>query len=105
MSDRVAVMSDGIIEQLDTPEQVYEAPLNAFVAHFIGENNRVPGRVLAIDGETCVIEVADGWRNAALAIGGAGVGAPTTVSLRPERVRIGKPRPTASTASRPRFAN
>ncbi|MBL8660538.1 MAG: ATP-binding cassette domain-containing protein, partial [Rhodospirillales bacterium] len=50
MSDRVAVMSNGVIEQLDTPENIYEAPLNAFVAHFIGENNRLPGRILAVDG-------------------------------------------------------
>jgi putative spermidine/putrescine transport system ATP-binding protein len=90
MSDRVAVMSDGVIEQLDTPERVYEAPVNAFVAHFVGENNRLPGRLLAIDGKTCVVEVADGWRIQALAVGRSGVGAPTTVSLRPERVRIGE---------------
>lgn len=91
MSDRVAVMSNGVIEQLDTPEQVYEAPLNAFVAHFIGENNRLPGRVLSSDGATCVVEVADGWRIQALAIGkGALPGAAATVSLRPERVQIGE---------------
>ncbi|HRK95103.1 MAG TPA: ABC transporter ATP-binding protein, partial [Rhodospirillales bacterium] len=89
MSDRVAVMSHGVIEQLDTPERVYEAPLNAFVAHFVGENNRLPGRVLSSDGTTCVVEVADGWRIDALAIGkGAVPGAATTVSLRPERVRL-----------------
>ncbi|MDZ3836079.1 MAG: ABC transporter ATP-binding protein [Rhodospirillales bacterium] len=91
MSDRVAVMSQGVIEQLDTPERVYEAPLNAFVAHFIGENNRLPGRVLACAGETCTVEVADGWRIEALAIGkGAVPGAATTVSLRPERVQMGE---------------
>ncbi|MBL8659796.1 MAG: TOBE domain-containing protein [Rhodospirillales bacterium] len=82
-------MSNGVIEQLDTPENIYEAPLNAFVAHFIGENNRLPGRILAVDGRTCVVEVADGWRISALAVGKGAVGAPTTVSLRPERVRFG----------------
>ena len=91
MSDRVAVMSNGVIEQLDTPERVYEAPLNAFVAHFIGENNRLPGRVLSSDGRTCVVEVADGWRIEALAVGtGAVAGAATSVSLRPERVQVGE---------------
>ncbi len=89
MSDRVAVMSNGTIEQLDTPEHIYEAPLNAFVTHFIGENNRLPGRILSVDGRTCVVEVADGWRISALCVGKGAVGAPTTVSLRPERVRLG----------------
>ncbi len=89
MSDRVAVMSNGLIEQLDTPERVYEAPTNAFVAHFIGENNRLPGRIVEAVGATCVVEVAGGWRIRALAVGRGGVGAPSTVSLRPERVRLG----------------
>src|SRR5204863_2700096 len=43
MSDRIAVFHSGKIQQLDTPEQMYENPKNAFVARFIGENNRLEG--------------------------------------------------------------
>ena len=41
MSDRVAVFDDGRIQQLATPADLYERPDNAFVAQFIGENNRL----------------------------------------------------------------
>ena len=45
MSDRIAVMSDGVIEQLDTPSEIYDRPLTAFVADFIGEMNFLDGRI------------------------------------------------------------
>ena len=44
MSDRIAVMSNGVIEQVDTPEDVYERPSTTFVAGFIGVSNLMPGR-------------------------------------------------------------
>jgi spermidine/putrescine transport system ATP-binding protein len=47
MSDRVAVMNAGTIEQVGEPEQIYERPKTSFVASFVGENNVVPGRVAA----------------------------------------------------------
>ena len=47
MSDRVAVMNAGRIEQFGTPRQIYEAPENLFVARFVGEINNLPGRVVA----------------------------------------------------------
>jgi len=46
LSDRIAVMNGGRIEQLDTPEQVYRAPRNAFVAEFIGESNVFPATLV-----------------------------------------------------------
>jgi spermidine/putrescine transport system ATP-binding protein len=45
MSDRIAVMSNGVIEQVDAPEAVYERPLTTFVAGFIGVSNLMPGMV------------------------------------------------------------
>ena len=89
MSDRVAVTNNGAIQQLDSPEHLYEAPQNAFVAHFIGENNRLTGRVTAIENGTCSVELEDGGSIRALAVKVDGTGALTTVSLRPERVRVG----------------
>src|SRR5210317_1944083 len=45
MSNRVAVFEDGVIQQLSTPDVLYEEPQNAFVAQFIGENNKISGEV------------------------------------------------------------
>src|SRR3954454_15248236 len=59
MSDRIAVMSNGVVEQVDSPESVYERPSTTFVAGFIGVSNRMPARVIGADqldldnGPTC----------------------------------------------------
>ena len=47
MSDKVVVMSDGMIQQIGTPEEIYNEPKNAFVADFIGESNIFEGRMAA----------------------------------------------------------
>lgn len=86
LSHRIAVFDRGMVQQLATPEVLYEAPENAFVAQFIGENNTLPGRVRSFDGTTCAVMLDDGGVVQALAVNAAGVGERTTVSLRPERV-------------------
>ncbi|MBE9554440.1 MAG: ABC transporter ATP-binding protein, partial [Proteobacteria bacterium] len=53
MSNRIAVFDDGIVQQLSTPDALYERPENAFVAQFIGENNRLMGTVKEVNGENC----------------------------------------------------
>ena len=88
MSNRIAVFDDGVIQQLATPESLYENPENAFVAGFIGENNRLMGRVTKMNGQSCSVEVDAGGSVQALAINVDGVGTRTTLSLRPERVTI-----------------
>ena len=88
MSDRVAVFNDGRIQQLATPADLYEAPENAFVAQFIGENNRLVGEVKQLAGSQCVVRV-DGGEVQALAVRVGGVGSRTMLSLRPERVMVG----------------
>ncbi|MCH8035722.1 MAG: ABC transporter ATP-binding protein [Proteobacteria bacterium] len=88
MSNRIAVFDDGVIQQLATPNALYEKPENAFVAGFIGENNRLMGRVTEMNGQSCSVEVDAGGSIQALAINVDGVGARTTLSLRPERVTI-----------------
>ena len=87
MSDRIAVFNDGEIQQLATPDDLYERPQNSFVAQFIGENNRLQGTVVAVNGTACHVEV-DGAKVEALPIRIGGPGAPTTLSLRPERVKL-----------------
>jgi putative spermidine/putrescine transport system ATP-binding protein len=87
MSNRIAVMHHGAIQQVATPQDLYERPDNAFVAQFIGESNRIQGTVRALNGHTCVVAVAGGEVRA-LAVRIEGVGSASTVSLRPERVLI-----------------
>ncbi len=86
MSDRIAVFHDGTIQQLDAPRALYERPANAFVARFIGENNRLSGTVERIAADDCTVRLADGSAVAARAMDVAAAGSPVTVSIRPERV-------------------
>lgn len=87
MSNRIAVFNDGVIQQISTPDILYEKPKNAFVAQFIGENNRLTGEVSAIDGAYCQVKTNGGFVKS-LKINVAGVGQKTSMSLRPERVCI-----------------
>jgi len=91
MSDRIAVFNDGLIQQLATPADLYERPQNAFVAQFIGENNRLRGEVTAMNGTTCQVLIPGAGPVRALAVNVGNVGQPTTLSLRPERVKINPP--------------
>ncbi len=88
MSDRVAVFHQGEIQQIAPPRTLYEEPCNTFVANFIGENNRLNGRLLSRDGEQCVVQLERGEQVRALAINVGAVGEPVTLSIRPERVRL-----------------
>jgi putative spermidine/putrescine transport system ATP-binding protein len=88
MSDRIAVFDDGIIQQVDSPEVLYEEPKNAFVAYFIGENNRFNGVVKEISSDICSVEIEGGGIVKANPINISSVGDKTTLSLRPERVYI-----------------
>jgi spermidine/putrescine transport system ATP-binding protein len=86
MSDRIAVMSDGVIEQLDTPAEIYDRPLTAFVADFIGEMNFLQGRVTeARDGE---YDLDTGTGVVVRARGEATRGQAARVGIRPARLRI-----------------
>jgi putative spermidine/putrescine transport system ATP-binding protein len=88
MSDRVAVFRAGRVEQIASPEALYEEPERAFVARFIGENNRLHGRVASIDQDgICTVDVG-GETVQALRVAPCGPGDATTLSIRPERVAI-----------------
>ena len=84
LSDTIAVMRDGRIEQAGSPQGLYDLPATRFVAGFLGECNLLPARVLA-GGREIVLALGAGvtlpWR------GGSPAGE-VTVGLRPERVRI-----------------
>ena len=86
MSDRIAVFDRGEVQQLATPTELYEAPRNAFVAGFIGENNRLPGTVVSADGEWCTVKLEDGPVIEAVRVGRHVPGDRVILSLRPERI-------------------
>jgi putative spermidine/putrescine transport system ATP-binding protein len=91
MSNRIAVFNDGVIQQLATPDDLYERPQNAFVAQFIGENNKLRGRIKAVNGKTCQVEIEGGGTVQATPVKIDGVGTSTLLSLRPERVKVNPP--------------
>jgi putative spermidine/putrescine transport system ATP-binding protein len=98
MSDRIAVFRNGVVQQLAAPDDIYERPTNSFVAQFIGENNRLHGRIRAIDGDLCRVELDGGEQVTALAGRPPTVDQPTMLSLRPERVLINPPAGSVSNA-------
>ncbi len=88
MSDRVAVFHQGEIQQIAPPRELYEFPRNTFVANFIGENNRLGGKLLSREGDRCTVALARGEKVEALAVNVGEPGEPVTLSIRPERVRL-----------------
>ena len=89
MSDRVAVFDDGRIQQLATPADLYERPENAFVAQFIGENNRLNAKVIEVKKDVIKAKTSTGSTFSAKSVNCGGVGSLSTLSIRPERVSVG----------------
>src|SRR6185369_10033619 len=83
MSDRVGVMSQGVLQQVGTPVDIYNRPANGFVASFVGENNIFAGKVRSVDGSIAKFETASGTFATQL---GAGLdrGAVAKLYVRPE---------------------
>ncbi len=86
MSDRIAVINEGHVEQIASPEEIYNNPSTLFVAGFIGSANLLPGTVVGRDGEIHVVELKSGLRVAVEGGGPAANGARVSVMLRPERL-------------------
>jgi putative spermidine/putrescine transport system ATP-binding protein len=80
MADRVGVMSKGRLQQLDTPQELYAHPRNAFVADFVGLMNRLPAQVR--DGRAVVLGVEVGTVDGSVAAG------PGTALVRPEQITV-----------------
>ena len=89
MSNRVAVFNEGRIQQLAPPNILYEKPENAFVAQFIGENNRFCGEVVDIKDGLCRVRADNGAEINAVNIC-AELNKKANLSLRPERVQVGQ---------------
>jgi putative spermidine/putrescine transport system ATP-binding protein len=88
MSNRIAVFNDGKVQQLSSPDKLYEEPVNSFVAEFIGENNTFQGEVEDISNDKCKIKLDSGGEILANPIRVKSKGEKSIVSLRPERAII-----------------
>jgi spermidine/putrescine transport system ATP-binding protein len=90
MSDRIAVMSAGRIQQIGSPREIYDAPTTRFVADFIGETNFLNGRIVANHGATADVELAVGGMISATTAAGAASSGAVTIVLRPEHASLVK---------------
>ena len=86
MSDRIAVMNEGIMEQIGTPDEVYNHPKTKFVASFVGESNILESYVKSVDGDLLHIDLEAG--KAALHAKGFGVEEMIYICVRPENVKL-----------------
>ena len=90
MSDRVAVMRDGLIEQLGPPDELFDTPASRFVAEFVGRSMRLPGDLAGVADGIASVRLPDGqlaagrWRSAAA----PSVGTAACVIVRPGSIRI-----------------
>ncbi len=88
MSDRIAVMNGGRVEQIGSPREIYDHPATPFVADFIGSLNAVELVVAELVGGLAVGRYAEGERIVVAAEAGMRVGDVVRVAVRPERIRI-----------------
>jgi spermidine/putrescine transport system ATP-binding protein len=87
MSDRIAVMNRGVIEQLDDPEEIYERPSTTFVAGFIGVSNLMPGEVVSTGNGSVELRL-DAGPTVRAGAGGADVGERAHAVVRPEKLQL-----------------
>lgn len=88
LSDRMAVMNEGKILQVDSPTKIYERPVNRFVAGFIGESNILSARVAAVEPDGCRLEI-DGSSIVAPICEGISAGQEVSLMVRPEHFLLG----------------
>ena len=89
MSDRIAVLNAGRIEQTGTPRDIYDHPATRFVAEFIGETNLVHGVIRSTDQSTAVVQLDRGQTMLVPAMDKLQPGQQVLVSIRPERIGLG----------------
>ena len=95
MSDRIAVMNKGGIEQFDTPEAIYRRPATAFALEFVGLSSRLTGKVIGTQDNLVTVDTSYGRLTAPGSfVGGAAV----MLAIRPERITVDRPGDFAVTA-------
>jgi len=88
LSDRIAIVNAGKVQQTGTPEALYEQPQNAYTARFMGETNMLQGTVTKLENGLCHVTLDTGEEVSATAVNIDGRGARTRLSVRPERLVI-----------------
>ncbi len=88
MSDRIAVMSEGNVEQVGTPEEIYHSPATVFVAGFIGSANLIPVDVLRVDGERALVRFGAREMETPTCSDSLKAGDPGVLMIRPERIKL-----------------
>jgi putative spermidine/putrescine transport system ATP-binding protein len=97
LSDRIAVLNEGRIRQLGTPDEIYRRPIDRFVASFVGDVNVLAARLERIDGATAVVALgAVQVPVPARTLEGAASGATVDLFVRPEGLRVVEPGPEAA---------
>jgi spermidine/putrescine transport system ATP-binding protein len=94
ISDRIAILREGVLEQIGPPEEVYERPASRFVASFLGECNLLTGAITEVRGEALSIqspELGILWASAPYLATILASGQAVFVGVRPERLHIGEP--------------
>ena len=85
LSDRIAVFNHGRIVQVGTGTELYEHPASAFVASFIGSSNFLNGKIVSVEGASCVVAINGGGTVTAPMQPGIAAGAPVSLMFRPDR--------------------
>ena len=88
MSDRIAVMSNGEVQQIGTPTEIYEHPVNRFVADFIGDTNFIDGEIVTVNDDLVTCRVGTNSLFEAENSGTHSIGDHVTLFLRPEKISL-----------------
>jgi spermidine/putrescine ABC transporter ATP-binding subunit len=97
VSDRIVVMGKGEIQQIGTPQEIYEHPANRFVAGFIGYTNFLECVVVSVKGKDAVVRLLSGATLGARSPDHIAVGARAMVMIRPEQIRLSAHPPESAT--------
>ena len=90
LGDRIGVMRDGKLLQMDTPDAIYNRPADLFVANFTGATNELAGTLVARNGEFGTVDFGDGRRGEVALLHSCGPDDKVRIALRPENIAIGK---------------
>jgi spermidine/putrescine transport system ATP-binding protein len=101
MSDRIAVMNEGLILQVGDPVEIYERPHNRFVADFIGETNFIEGEVAEVGADKTIVGLGSGVQILARHAPDVAPGQTVTVAIRPEKISLHRTAPPTNGASVP----
>ena len=95
MAGRIAVMSQGRVLQVGSPEEIYEHPANRFVADFIGNVNLLEGTLAVDEPDHCAVDTRIGLVRVGHGVSGA-LNMPVALAIRPEKIEISKVRPSVN---------